>query len=390
MREVEAICDTWSGPRLVRVANAASFASKPAPLERSVFDARGLDPALHHLLTLPWAGVVVPIGAVPPPSGVPTLQLAPTADVRAGDVLDMQRGRKRIPVVYRPGDRGNVLFTTERCNNFCLMCSQPPRDIDDAWRVEHLLHLIELIDADEASLGISGGEPTLLGEGLARIIARCAQTLPQTQLHVLTNGRRFSEPDFAKQFEDLHSRLTWAVPLYGDTYRLHDFVVQGQGAFAETMRGLYALHEAGQRIEIRVVLVRPVVERLPAIARFIQRNLPFAHHIALMGTEPIGFAKAHHGSLWMDPADMGPSLQTAADELTTHGLAVSLYNLPLCALPQPLWRYAQRAISDWKQDYLPACEGCAVRSRCGGFFQWITPQWTSRAIAPVSQGESYA
>ena len=390
MREIEALTERWSGPRLVKVADVAHFAARPLALERAVLDARVMTSTLERLVDLPWAGVLIDPDSALAVRQESALQLAADADVQPGDVLDIQPGRKRVPVLYRPGDRGNVLFTTERCNNFCLMCSQPPRDIDDAWRIEHLLRLIDLIDADEPSLGISGGEPTLLGPGLRRIIAQCAQVLPRTRLHVLTNGRRFAEAHFAAQFAGAHHELTWAVPLYGDTYRLHDYVVQAPGAFAETVRGLYALHEAGQKIEIRVVLVRPVVERLSAIARFIQRNLPFVSHVALMGTEPIGFAKAHHESVWIDPADMAPALLGAVDHLAAHGLAVSLYNLPLCALPRSLWRYAQPAISDWKQNYLPACEGCAVRSRCGGFFQWVTPKWTSRAIAAVEQGELHA
>ncbi len=91
----------------------------------------------------------------------------------------------------------------------------------------------------------------------------------------------------------------WAIPLYGDHYGLHDYVVQSKGAFAETMRGLYALEAAKQRIEIRVVLVKPVVERLPALVRFLYRNLSFVEHVALMGTEPTGFARAHQDELWM-------------------------------------------------------------------------------------------
>ncbi|MGO4778911.1 His-Xaa-Ser system radical SAM maturase HxsC, partial [Lysobacter sp. 2RAB21] len=142
---------------------------------------------------------------------------------------------------------------------------------------------------------------------------------------------------YADSFTGIHPSLTWGVPLYGDHYRLHDYIVQSPGAFAQTLRGLYALHAAGQHIEVRVVLTKPVMERLPDLARYLYRNLPFVEHIALMGTEPIGFAKAHHDELWMDPADMGSTLLDTAQFLSRRGMAVSLYNLPLCTLPEDLW-----------------------------------------------------
>lgn len=119
------------------------------------------------------------------------------------------------------------------------------------------------------------------------------------------------------------------------------------------------------------------------LARYIWRNLPFVEHVALMGIEPIGFAKAHQADLWADPIDYAHTLTEAVETLAEAGIPVSLYNLPLCALDRSLWPYAVQSISPWKNDYLPACDACAVRSRCGGFFSWITPAWTSRAISPV-------
>jgi His-Xaa-Ser system radical SAM maturase HxsC len=307
--------------------------------------------------------------------------------VRAGDVIEIEPGKPRVSVRYRRGDNGNVLFATERCNSFCLMCSQPPREVDDGWRATRLCELADLIDRDETSLAISGGEPTLLGADLRRVITHCATTLPSTHIHVLTNGRRFSEHGFAQTFRDAHPSLTWGVPLYGDHFRLHDYIVQRAGAFAETIRGLLALHKAEQRVEIRVVLVKPTVERLGAIARYIYRNLPFASHVALMGIEPTGFAKANHSALWIDPSEMANELTDAVCFLARRSMAVSIYNMPLCCVPRALWPYARRSISNWKQTYLSACEGCSVQHECAGVFQWISPKWTSRALKPIREDE---
>ncbi|WP_312309124.1 His-Xaa-Ser system radical SAM maturase HxsC [Stenotrophomonas indicatrix] len=369
---------------LLKVVSLAEFAQSALPFERLALDLRDVpaDHASNELLNLPW-GAVLPSGELRSAGEAPLVRLEGPPDVcKPGDVVELNPLQKKVAIRYRRGDTGNVLFATERCNSYCLMCSQPPRDVQDDWRVRHLLDLIDLIDPEEPSLAISGGEPTLLGDGLVDVVAKCAQVLPNTHLHILSNGR-LRETGLHAKFAGLHPNLSWGIPLYGDRYALHDYVVQSEGAFAQTLRGLYALEAAQQRVEIRVVLVKPTVERLAQLARYIWRNLPFVEHVALMGIEPIGFAKAHQRELWADPADYGDVLSEAVGLLAEGGIPVSLYNLPLCALDRSLWPYAVQSISPWKNDYLPACDGCAVRQRCGGFFSWVTPAWTSRSISPV-------
>ena len=79
------------------------------------------------------------------------------------------------------------------------MCSQPPRDVDDSYLVDEMLETIRLVDPDEPQLGISGGEPTLLGEDLLVVLHHARRHLPGTGLHVLSNGRRFADPAYARR-----------------------------------------------------------------------------------------------------------------------------------------------------------------------------------------------
>ncbi|QWA13493.1 hypothetical protein GTU79_13380 [Sodalis ligni] len=50
---------------------------------------------------------------------------------------------------------------------------------------------IDLLDDDHLpeTLCITGGEPTMLNEGLIRIVGKIAQRSPLTLIHLLTNGR---------------------------------------------------------------------------------------------------------------------------------------------------------------------------------------------------------
>lgn len=46
-----------------------------------------------------------------------------------------------------------------------------------------------------------------------------------------------------------------------------------------------------------------------------------------------------------------------------------IYNARYAILPEDIRRYAQQSISDWKDIYIPECEGCVLRGQCGGFFE---------------------
>jgi His-Xaa-Ser system radical SAM maturase HxsC len=385
-------------PKIGKVVGLRDLATGATPIDRSILDLRGVPAELlsDRLLALPWAGYIADdsddqrVKA----SGHPTIMgLGEDRVVAEGDVVRFATQTRHVDILYRRGANSNALFVTERCDNFCVMCSQPPRAVDDGWRIRELQQIVPLVDRSERWLGVTGGEPTLLGNELFTLIRQCGESLPETGIHVLSNGRRFADRSFADGTRLLHRELTWGIPLYGDVAHLHDYVVQRKGAFAETVRGLYHLARADQSIEIRVVLVAATVARLPELARYIAWNFPFAMHVALMGIEPQGFALANHGQVWIDPADFAGELQDAVATLHNAGLRASLYNLPLCVLPRTLWPFARQSISDWKNTYLGECSRCSVREQCCGVFSSVRAGWVSRAIHAVaaeSEGSSYA
>lgn len=286
-----------------------------------------------------------------------------------GDIVYIQPRSAEMWVLYRRSSPSNSMLLTERCNSRCLMCSQPPKDADDFHLTDTYLQAIPLMDPATPELGITGGEPTLLGPRLLELIDDCRTHLPQTALHMLSNGRLFSYLSLCQKLAEIdHPDLMIGIPLYSDIASKHDFVVQAQGAFDETIRGIMNLERCGLRVELRVVLHRATVARLPSLARFIARNLPFVEHVALMGLEMMGYVRINLDALWIDPVDYRFSLNSAVRILTQHGINVSIYNHQLCTLDRKLWPYARKSISDWKNEYLEVCETCSVRDACGGFF----------------------
>jgi len=312
---------------------------------------------------------VLAFGDSPVASGAPAVRGLRQLDyLDDGDVVAVDPSGF-VRVLYRRASRHNFILVTEQCNSLCLMCSQPPKAIDDSYRLAEHLRLIDLIDPRTAELGITGGEPTLLRDGFLQLIARCGERLPQTALHVLTNGRLFFYRKFAAKLGAInHPDLMLGIPLYSDVDVDHDHIVQAAGAFEETVIGLHNLDRYGVRVEIRVVLHALSIPRLPQLATFIARNFPFASQIALMGLEMTGLVHRNLSALWIDPANYQQELGDAAAILANAGMNVSIYNHQLCVLDRRLWPLARKSISDWKNVYLPECNGCEALDRCGGFF----------------------
>lgn len=314
----------------------------------------------------------------------PTIELSADFNHLAdGDVLRLTPAKHSLRVLFRKNASINSFLLTERCNNLCLMCSQPPRNVNDGWIVDEILEALPLIDPDVPEIMFSGGEPTLLGARFFELVQACKSYLPRTALHVLSNGRTFSNAEFAAKLGRIqHHDIMIGIPIYSDLSHVHDYVVQADGAYDEMLRGVLNLRQAGVPVEIRVVLHKQTVARLPALAEFITRNLLFVNHVALMGLEMTGFTKANLDDLWIDPIEYRSELSKAVGILDRAKIRTSIYNSQLCLLDRTIWQFARQSISDWKQEYMPECEGCTVKDRCGGFFSSAHFKFSSY-IAPV-------
>lgn len=273
-------------------------------------------------------------------------------------------------VLYRPEANDNAMFVTARCNNNCIMCSQPPKESIEIGWVESHLKVIDLIDDSPATLCITGGEPTLLGGDLVKILTQATVKLPNTNLYMLTNGRSFTNENFVKEIASIpRLRLLSAIPLYADVAPIHNYIVQSENAFNETVQGLYNMARYNLPVEIRIVLHKQTLLRLLPLMDFIYHNFPFVSHVALMGLENMGYAKKNWELLWVDPVDYKDDLLAAVRFLHYRRICVSVYNLPLCIISKELWPFARRSISDFKNIYLEECEHCGSKSQCCGFFK---------------------
>jgi His-Xaa-Ser system radical SAM maturase HxsC len=286
-----------------------------------------------------------------------------------GDILSVSTDGRRLHVLWRHLSGQNSVLLTERCDHYCLMCSQPPRDVDDDWLLGQAFEVMRLLPPDTNQIGFTGGEPTMYGERLFELLRLARDQAPDAGVHVLSNGRRFHDLDFAVGWSQIDNpNMMVGIPIYGAEPTLHDYVVQARGAFDETVRGILNLGRLDQRIEIRVVIHKQTAPYLVDIAEFVARNLPFVDQVALMGLEMIGLARANMDAVWIDPIDYRDELAEAVMLLSRRRIKTMVYNHQLCLTDRRVWPYTVKSISDWKNEYHPECLSCSVQDACGGFF----------------------
>jgi His-Xaa-Ser system radical SAM maturase HxsC len=171
-----------------------------------------------------------------------------------GDVLGFDHSTRKFRTLFSRNSEHNSFLVTERCNNYCLMCSQPPKDVDDRWLLGEIKQALPLIDPATHALTFTGGETLSDWKDFIRVMEGCRDLLPSTAIQVLTNGRAFANSEIVNAWKDIgHPHLMAAIPVYASVDYIHDHVVQAKGAFDETILGILKLKDRGQRVEIRVV-----------------------------------------------------------------------------------------------------------------------------------------
>lgn len=284
-----------------------------------------------------------------------------------GDVVVINK-KGEIIFVYEINSNHNALMATERCNHRCIMCPQPPI-LQENDKTPFNLQLISLFDKNTQEIGITGGEPTLIGDNLFTLIRHIKKELPQTAISILSNGVKFADKEFAMKLAKCrHQNLQIDIPLFSDIAEEHNRIV-GAKTFYKTVQGLYNLALFRQRIGLRIVVHKQTYKRLPQFADFIYHNFPFVAQVAFMQMETTGSAKENFENLWIDPYDYNNELREAVLLLADRGMKPYIYNAQLCVLPEDIRCYAQQSISDWKDIYIEECDGCVLKGQCAGFFE---------------------
>lgn len=317
--------------------------------------------------TVPVGYAAIITNANTPNSTKPCVCNVQTLDeFNEGDVVLINK-HGEIVFLYEIKSLHNAIFATERCNHRCIMCPQPPV-AEEVDKTPFNLKLISLMDKKTKEVGITGGEPTLIGDKLFDLIRQIQKYQPKAAISLLSNGVRFADKSYAMKLAMCrHHDLQVDIPIFSDIADEHNHIV-GANTFYKTVQGLYNLALFHQCIGLRIVVHKQTYKRLPQLADYIYHNFPFVSQVAFLQMETTGFANKNLEDLWIDPYDYNEELKQAVLLLANRGICTRIYNAQLCVLPPEIRAFAVNAISDWKDTYLPECEKCRLRQQCGGLF----------------------
>ena len=294
-------------------------------------------------------------------TGVPAVDLI-------GDVLLVDPVRNVAQRLIRARSKHNSFLVTERCDQLCVMCSQPPKD--DHFDLFPFYLQAVLLAPPDITIGITGGEPGLYKDALFTLLRRALAARPDLRFHVLTNAQHFDAADAARLAAFRPDRVLWGIPIYAADPALHDAIVGKAGAFAQATASLALLARCGAAVELRTVVMTENAAQLEALGAFAATHLPFVSVWAIMQLENIGYGRMNWDRLFFDSGRTFSPIARAVDTARARGVPVALYNFPLCTVPEPYRPLAHQSISDWKRRYLETCDGCRLRAGCGGFFAW--------------------
>ena len=276
-------------------------------------------------------------------------------------------------IVYEDCPDGATLFVTNQCNSNCIMCpcSVPSRQRHNTISVSRLCDYLEYMPTDIRHLVITGGEPTLIREGMFPILQKIRTHFEDfTQTLILTNGRSFSSQWYLAQFmENIPQNFSFGIPLYGYSAETHDPITQTPGSFAQTVYGLKGLLAYGCDIELRIVVSKLNLAYMDQLASFIASELREINRVNIMATEMMGAAARNRAQVWIDYSESFNASKQAIQTLMAAGVDVSLYNFPLCKVDPGYWALCAKSISSYKIRYYESCQECDVRELCGGVFR---------------------
>jgi len=255
-----------------------------------------------------------------------------------------------------PEPRRATALLSGACDNRCRFCARVGAAGEATSEAAIEARLVEA-RAQAAEVTLIGGEPGLLGAGLARWVAQ-ARALGFEAVGVQSHGRGLTpallDGLVAAGLSDLH------LSIHGESAAVHDFHTGIAGSFEAAWAALAAARERGLTVVVTTVLTRSNMRSLGGLAALLQGRGAAAWAIAAPAAA--GQALLSFESVMPRLGLALPYALQALARARSLGLWSFIADAPLCALgPHRGW-----ALRTGARAYVAACEGCAGRGECAG------------------------
>jgi His-Xaa-Ser system radical SAM maturase HxsC len=270
-----------------------------------------------------------------------------------------------------------------KCNNHCLMCSNP----DDFWKerdynYNYLSRRLLSLRGKIKDMTVTGGEPTIHPDFL-RIIDLLKRELPKIEITLLSNGRRFFYPLFTKKCLELNN-VNIAISLHGYDAQSHDRITQVNGSFQQTVTGIRNIlkyKRKGQNLEIRTVITKLTSLYIHKILYFIRANFPMVDRVVLMFMEMEGMADKDiktTGTTYKERNNYLRRIKSIIKDFKE----IRFYHFPLCRIEADLWKYVWRTLPKDEISFPPPCKICWCRRYCLGVHRGYLKRFGDSEFSP--------
>jgi len=213
------------------------------------------------------------------------------------------------------------------CNNNCRFCSI---DFDkrkfNKSTGEVKQDILHARESGAEILGFTGGEPTIRKDIIE--LAEFAKEQGFRTVRVQTNGRMFSDKEFAKKVIGAGVNY-FKFTLNGHTPEIHDFLSQVPGSFEQTIAGIKNVKALGRTVEINILINKQNYKFLPRMVKFLM-DLGVSRFTMIFPSY-IGNALNYKDDVVVSLSNAVPYIKEAIDIVEEHGLdkAVTV-SIPPC------------------------------------------------------------
>ena len=300
--------------------------------------------------------------------------------------------------------RRTVLFTGYSCNNRCGFCiDYHKRHIPDATPQALVRAMAQARREGSDYLELIGGEATIRPDFVS--LLRTARRLGFKKIITASNGRRFSEPSFARAA--VEAGLTGVMlSIHGPDEAVHDGLTATPGSFRQLLAGIENLRGLGfSQIRANTTVVRQNYRSLVRLAKLYLK-------LGLKGAEII-FVDPTYGGARSRFADFVPRISEAAPWMRRCldvGRAAGARRWSVRYVPLCHFQDYRRQVSEtcerrvfhtvhWAPDFrnddvsgsrallarakTVACRGCALSGECEGIWKEYLRVYGDKELHPA-------
>jgi MoaA/NifB/PqqE/SkfB family radical SAM enzyme len=227
------------------------------------------------------------------------------------------------------------LVTDYDCNNHCISCAKETEE-KGRLTLDEILEKMDLIQpTKEDFIELSGGEPTLRNDFFE--ICKTIKSRHDTNLVVLSNGRKFKDKTFSQKAQDSGVDRVMTT-FYHPQEKTHDQITQANGSFQETLTGLKNLEEIGMPISVKTIVLSQNYQDLPDFVNFAYDTFQTAW-VSIHGLIMRGQADENKEQIIVKYSQAKPHIEAAIDQAIKRNKNLGVFIIPSCTIDPCYWQY---------------------------------------------------